>query len=300
MAANPLQFETMQAKLGNANLICCLHTGGFDPGHGIWCATDNGGVCHLEVVSNPDGGASRNVRLGDVMHLSDAASVADYVKQATLQYLPSRPNRTQLLESRIEALTVLALYPGYFRPHDSDERRSLVVQAFIDAIAGAGMPQPMHWFTCFVYFLFLVHGATPLHVHLLRHLPSTIVGALMANGLTHEKVWQERHMEALEEGWRYQLAHPDEEYLVPLATKGEIHLKPLIDYAGQEVAHRLLAATGLSLADAARAREIGAALAGDEMQAYTRAVLTCLSQNAGGHLSGQYGATIGLPADLMM
>lgn len=277
MAINPMQYHTMQATIGAVPVTCCMHDGSYHPDYGFWYATAQGGAICLQLFNAPEDGVLKQLGLKDVLHLADAHAVAQHVTQVTLQYLPLRLQRSLMLDPVVEALTVLSLYPGYFAPDDADELRSLVIHAFVDAISKAGVRSAWHMFTRFVFYLVVVYGMTPFHDHLLRYLPRTVAGALVANGLSHLHVWGQRHATALEWGWQHQLAHPDQEYVIPLATDGDIYLRPLIDQVNPETLGRLLAVTGLCMADVARARTVGTALAGGDTSLYTRSVLASLS-----------------------
>ena len=277
MAVNPMQYQTMNATIGKVPVTCCMHDRSYHPDYGFWYATAHGGAICLKLFSAPDDGVLKQVELKDVLYLADAHAVAQHVTQVTLQYLPMRLNRTLMLDPVVEALTVLALYPGYFEPDDGEERRSSVIHAFVAALRRAGVRSAWHTFTCSVIYLFVVYGVTPFHGHLLRYLPRTVAGALVAHGLSHLHVWRQRQATALEWGWQYQLAHPDHEYMIPLATDGEIYLKPLIDQVNPETLARLLAVTGLTMADVVRARTVGVALADGDTSLYTRSVLASLA-----------------------
>lgn len=250
--ANPLSMNNEEILVGDTLFVTCIapeHRRNAGP---FWHVSEAGCLHLLECV-----------RPGTYRYASETAdepNVLSGVKEVDA-YLRCQGRHFENCHlpanNRMVRLTNLALYPGYFPFDDSLEHREAVLNALLEGLNMVGDRTAGFRMTRLVALCVLDRGPTPYTAHCMRHLPTRFMGMLAAYGIISPGVWDVRHEEALLEGWRYQLLHPDEKYARPnLDGQLDSPRYMLESDLPLPLRNHLLDQTGLSEADVIRAAEI--------------------------------------------
>lgn len=195
---------------------------------------------------------------GSVMHfhknetassilLRDSKEVAKWVHEMAAKQRPGTSDDFSITGQLIRA-AVLAIYPGYFTPNDTDARRCTVLNRFFDGSKISGGEYATRAVLAIIRHTSATRGQKSL-LRTLQKIPTPLVATLAAHGLPMLLLWNERWEEAIISGCVYQLTHPAEKYYAIASTSGNDVQVPLILQSRLEEKQAVFRITGLTQED---------------------------------------------------